>query len=151
MKTNVHQLWLMSLKKRFLKIPCSLPLPVLRPEKVSVLGSKGSKRREGGKILSCPIKAGTTSILSLVQKLSFSFLWPTFHSCLFLLLTRPWIPQINLRRVPGWICLWGALAKFMVALGMGNRAQTKILRSYFLFPSPPSPSSPIISTFACMD
>lgn len=69
----------------------------------------------------------------LVQKLSFGFLWPTVHSCL-LLVSRPakdllWIPQINPVKVPGWICLCGALANFMVALGMG-----KIVRSYFSFP-----------------
>ena len=63
MKTNLHQLWLMSLS--------IFPVPGVRPEKVSVLGSK---RREGGKILSCPTKAGTISILFLVQKLSFGFL-----------------------------------------------------------------------------
>ena len=118
-------------QEKIFKIPCISPVPVLRPEKVSVLGSK---RREGGKILSCPTKARTISTLFLVQKLSFGFLWPTVHSCLLLLVSRPakdssWIPQINLVRVPGCICLCRALANFMVALGMG-----KIVRSYFSFP-----------------
>ena len=58
-------------QEKIFEIPCIFPVPVLRPEKVSVLGSK---RREGGKILSCPTKAGTISTLFLVQKLSFGFL-----------------------------------------------------------------------------
>lgn len=35
--------------------------------------------------------------------------------------------------------MFGALGRFMVALGMRNRAQSKILRFHFLFPSPYCP------------
>ena len=115
------------------------PLPL----DVGYLLSHSSKRREGGKILSCPTKARTISTLFLVQKLSFGFLWPTVHSCLLLLVSRPakdssWIPQINLVRVPGCICLCRALANFMVALGMGT-----IIRSFFSLPHIP-PFHPLL-------
>ena len=40
-----------------------------------------------------------------------------------------WIPQIKPVTAPGWICLCGALADFMVALGMGT-----IIRSLFSLP-----------------
>lgn len=55
---------------------------------------------------------------------------------------------MNLRKVSGEIHLCGALAMFMVALGMGNKAQSKILRRYtyiYIFFSPLSYVAPLHS------